>query len=289
MSSKLSKVVITGHCGFIGSHVYNHYRYQCCKVVGVDLQDENPVDIRDFKKLAEVCQGADLIIHLAAISSYTACEVNPHEAITTNVHGTRNVFEVAALNKSKVIFASSAAVYGDQDCPTPEYFTTAPQGVYASTKLQGELIANEFLGRGVQSIVCRFFNVYGSNANSQYAGVITKFLNAAAENRPLEIYGSGNQQRDFIHVDDVVSIINSLYMRMYAPKWPLKVNVGTGQGTSINALARVIIGLSRSQSFSLYKPSIAGGVEFSVADIKQLQLQSTIMPRNLIMGLETLL
>jgi UDP-glucose 4-epimerase len=285
MSSKLQKVVITGHCGFIGSYVYRHYK-DIANVVGIDIKAPHPIDIRDFGQLSKACQDADLIIHLAAVSSYKACEDNVATAITTNVDGTKNVFEVARLNNAKVIFASSAAVYGKQDFPAAEYFSPAPVGAYAATKLRGETIATEYMSKGVCSTICRFFNVYGHGANPEYAGVITKFIQSTIKREPIHIHGTGTQQRDFIYIKDVVEIIDRVHKRMEYPKWPLKLNVGTGQGTSISALSKVICGFTGSPFKPLHLPAFDSGVEYSVADTSILRNELKIVPRNIVMGLE---
>lgn len=286
MSINKQKVVITGHKGFIGTKLFDALQEKGLNPVGVDLLGDTPVDIRDLTHLQEVCQGATCIYHLAAISSYSACESNTKLAIETNVLATKNIFKIAKLNNSKVIFTSSASIYGDRTTPCSESSTPTPQGLYASTKLQGEVIAKEYASLGVASSCLRLFNVYGPQDPPK--NVISRFLFSAQQNLPIEIYGDGKQVRDFIFLDDVIACLLKVRTLTYRPMWPSIGNVGTGQGTSILTLAKAIIGLTGSTSEIILKDQ-QSGTKMSVADLTFSQNLYTSTPRNILTGLEELI
>jgi UDP-glucose 4-epimerase len=284
MQDKQQKIVITGHKGFIGSHLYNVYKKDSYyDVVGIDIKDENPKDIRDIDVLRDACKDAKVIYHLAAVSSLQACDDNPTDAGTTNIQGTRNILEVAKENNSKVIFSSSASVYGNQETPCGEYYYPDPQNYYAKSKLEGEIIVQEYISSGVTAVILRLFNVYGKGANPTYAGVITNFIDKAMKNEPL-IVKNGAQVRDFIHVSDVINAFQTFYTRSYSSQYPMVANIGTGQGTSILDLARVVIGLTGSSSEIIITEEDPG-VMYSEASIHIYKMHSSYPPINIVTGL----
>ena len=293
------KVVITGHCGFIGAHLYNLCS-AFAEVVGVDIKGATPIDITDYDALLEACQGADVIFHLAALSSESMCQINPALAQLTNVEGTRNVFEVAKVVGARVIFTSSAAVYGNIEGACAEWQVPYPNSIYGKTKLDGECIAQQYLSQGVVSCCARLFNVYGPDLYSlshKYArspkGVINIFVQKALHGQGhfLVIDSDGNQTRDFIHVLDVIDTLLALYHRTYSPQWPTIVNVGTGQSTSVYALARAVMGLAKQKTLNIcYTGSHnLDMIKHSLADTTQLRLVYKPIPRNILTGLEGML
>jgi len=289
MQNKQQKIVITGHKGFIGSRLYNLYKNDpFYNLVGIDLKGDIPIDIRDYKNLREACKDASVIYHLAAISSFKACDDDPNAAGTTNIQGTENVYKVAKEFNSRVIFASSAGIYGNQDTPCSEYFFPDPQGYYATTKLEGEVIAGKYLAEGVITTILRMFNVYGKGANPSYAGVVSNFVKRAMNNEPLIITGEGNQKRDFIYVDDVVDMFQTVYSRSFSSQYPLTLNVGTGQTTTIFDLASTVIGLTGSASKIIFSDADPG-VLHSEANISSVKMHWQYAPINIVTGLSRMI
>lgn len=275
------KVVITGSRGFIGSRLCRRLE-SCVDVTEVDLLAPTPVDIRDMKALEKACEGATLIYHLASISSYDACQADPDLARSTNVDGTNNIFKLAKKIGAKVVFASSAAVYGTSDTPCAEYFTPDPQGLYALTKRNGEILADEYWQ--VPCCCVRIFNVYGAGSK----GCIEKFLNYQKyhDGQAMFISNDGKAIRDFIHVDDVVEALIQIAERLELPKFPTVLNLGTGQGTKINTLATLIKYMAGNEDAGIWSYDKPDDVPYSVADPKLLNNIINFTPRNILTGLE---
>jgi len=217
--------IVTGACGFIGSHLVDELLEHGYRVIGIDNlrtgRRENIAaamvhsdfrlvidDIRN-ESLAEVIgERSDLLFHLAAISSVRESIENPILINDVNTRGTLNVLEVArSLGVKRVVFSSSAAVYGDpEEVPISEDAPYNPLSPYAASKIGAEMYLKSFHSSfGLDYAVLRYFNVYGPRqAYSAYSGVISIFINQALDNGPITIEGDGKQTRSFIHVEDVV-------------------------------------------------------------------------------------
>ena len=211
--------LVTGGAGFIGSNLVDALLGRGDRVRVLDdfstgrRQNLPPnIDliqgsVADAALVARAVQGVEVVYHLAAVVSVQQCLEQPVAANEVNVVGTSRILQAAAAaGARRVVFASSAAVYGDSPVlPKREELPPDPLSSYAVAKLSGEQ-----LGRtvpGVQFVALRFFNVYGprQNPHSQYAAAIPIFLTALEAGRPLPIFGDGSQTRDFTFVGDVVS------------------------------------------------------------------------------------
>ena len=223
----MGKYLITGVAGFIGSHTVANFLVNGHQVLGVDslrtgkidnlkssLQDANfrfeQIDIlnRSLLQATVTAYKPEAIIHLAALVSVVESVENPDLNISINVNGTQNVAEVARQsNVARLVFASSAAVYGEpQSIPISEDSTLKPENPYGAAKLEGESILLNYGRRyGMQTRCLRYFNVYGprQNPDSPYSGVISIFLRQAKSGEAVTVYGDGSQTRDFIFVEDV--------------------------------------------------------------------------------------
>ena len=268
-------IFVTGGTGFIGLHLINYLSNHGNKITAFDnfINSSNKInptnskikiingDILDYPLLSKSLKNIDVIIHLAAQISVIDSIKDPHNTMKVNVNGTQNVLDACIQNNIKNFIAiSTAAVYGNQDIELSEKSKTIPISTYGKSKLlMEEKIINFSKKNDLNSIILRFFNIYGSGQSPQHAGVITKFLNNIQENKPLEIYGNGNQTRDFIHIDDAVECI-SLAIKNIDKKIGKIYNVGSGKSTSILDIANLLLKLSGKNLPINFKPEIKGDI-----------------------------
>jgi UDP-glucose 4-epimerase len=275
----LGEVVVTGGAGFIGSAVVNLLLEKGYTVRVVD--DLSTGDLRNLpdhprlrfvkhdvtiaEGLDNVLNGAETIIHMAAVASVPECESNPMKAFKVNVRGLENIIKLGVKNSvKKIVFTSSAAVYGDVEEPVSEEAPPKPFSVYGHTKLLGETLLEN---SGVPSLVFRIFNAYGrTGAGVGTYGVVDRFLKNLKEGKPLEIYGDGKNVRDFIHVRDVANAI-ALSVEKDVDGFNV-FNLGTGRATTIYELANLVLKLS-SQGRVVMHPPRQGDIKYSVADISK--------------------
>jgi UDP-glucose 4-epimerase len=252
------KIIVTGGAGFIGSHIVDALIDEGYEVHVVDNlsagKKENVnekailhiVDIRDKEKLMPIFEGAKYVFHEAAMPRVQYSIENPIETNEINVTGLLNVLEASRLNKVKrLIFASSAAVYGDQEkLPATEDMIASPLSPYAAHKYIGEVYLKLYAQiYGLETVALRYFNVYGPRLDPEgaYPLVIGYFLKLSKQGLTLSITGDGNQTRDFVHVRDVARA-NLLAMRSDKVGKGEVVNIGTGKRFSVNYIAKLIGG-----------------------------------------------
>jgi len=279
----MEKILITGSSGQVGSYLVEHFseRYD---VIGLDIKNSGISevdtltirgDIRDKNVVNKVVNKVDIIIHTAAQLDINRSLENPILDADINIMGTLNLLNAARENKniSKFIYFGSAAVYGHPKyLPIDENHKVDPVSPYGLSKLTGEkycFLFNKIFDVPVVSI--RPFNIYGNreNPSSSYASIITKFVDAAERNKPLIIYGSGKQLRDFVYVEDVVSFVEIVMERndtvgeIY--------NLGSGQPTTILDVAKLVLKISgkSEETAILHKKEEKGKINHSYADIKK--------------------
>lgn len=256
------KILVTGGAGFIGSHLVaklaeehevvvldNFYSGKKDWVGNAKVIEG---DIRDSSDVARAIHGCSVVFHLAAISEARATDENL--VFNTNFLGSKNVFDAAKAAKAKVIFTSSAAVYGESR-GAKESDPTNPQNQYGKSKLKGEHAIPE------GSFVVRLFNVYGQRGH----GVVNKFAQAIPKYKGITIYGHGSQTRDYVHVDDVVSAL------LLGLKHEGVYNVGTGKDRSVTDVVQMISNLTRSTPEVTFAPATPGDVQRSRADISKIK------------------
>jgi len=245
--------LVTGGCGFIGAHLVrrlldegHHVRVLDDLSTGrrdsISANVELLVgDVADFGDVAAAVRGVDGCFHLAAIASVTRYRDDLVGCSRVNHMGTVNVLEVARRASVPVVYASSAAVYGNYGEETVTELTwPQPISSYGADKLSGELHAKALCADGGMSVrAFRFFNVYGpgQDPHSPYAGVISLFFDRALAGEPLRIYGDGRQTRDFVYVGDVCRF---LLKGMDAEPGFSVHNICTGRSISILDLAELI-------------------------------------------------
>jgi UDP-glucose 4-epimerase len=251
-------VLITGGCGFIGSHLAHAlveagHSVRILDNLSSGKRESAPKtaeliigDIADTETVSNATKGVDGIFHLAAIASVNQCTNEWRTSHHTNMLGTVTVMEAAAkVNASPVpvVYASSAAVYGDStELPLAEQAVTRPFSFYGLDKLNAELYA-KLAGSAYElhTVGVRLFNVYGAgqNPNSPYSGVISRFVDAARTEHAVTIFGDGEQTRDFIFIADIV---NLLQLALHHAKHTLYtiLNGATGRATSLLQLLSTI-------------------------------------------------
>lgn len=278
--AKFMEFVVTGGAGFIGKNITNILLKDGHEVSILDNlntgKKENlegvlenvefhQVDIRDYKKLEELMKNSDGVFHQAALTNVQESFTKQRDYEEVNIAGTENILKIANEFGIKVVFASSSSVYGDQSkIPIKEDSSRIPINPYGKTKLETEHLSEKYYKKGVESIGLRYFNVYGKGQNDAYAGVITKFLKNIDKGRPPIIFGSGEQTRDFIFVEDV-ALANIAAMKNNITNDFF--NIGTGKKTSINELANLMIKLSGKDLKPIHKNPLEGDVQDSQADI----------------------
>jgi UDP-glucose 4-epimerase len=221
----LKDIIITGGTGFIGRNIKNRLekRYNI-----KDISKSNGGDIRNSETFLNI--NSDLVIHLAAINRSD----NLKEMFETNVNGTLNVLEFCRKNKTKLIFASSAAIYGNCSPPAKEEYKTNPVSFYGLTKLFGEELC-EFYNKifGLDITILRIFNIYGPN---QKEGLLIPDILSKIKNGKTISIKNPFSVRDFIYVDDVIDAISkSINLNGFHI-----INIGTGKGTEIRYLAELM-------------------------------------------------
>jgi UDP-glucose 4-epimerase len=245
------RILVTGGAGFIGFHLCKRLSELTADLTIYDNLSSGKIDnvkdvpkakfvkgdILDLQKLCSM-EKSDLIYHLAAQVVVPYSMENPVEDFETNARGTLNVLEKARKNDAKLVFASSAAVYGNPDIfPTAENYGFNPFSCYGLSKVVGEEYCNMYASQyGLDITILRFANVYGPRCH----GVINDFFDKIWKNpNTLEIIGTGLQSRDFVHVSDVVDALvlcgqkESTVGKTY--------NLGYGETTKIIDLAKMIL------------------------------------------------
>jgi UDP-glucose 4-epimerase len=254
----METLLVTGGEGFIGGKIV-----ELSGAKSYDLKSDE--DILDSERLSIACRDVTGIFHCAAKISVPESFQKPEEYYLTNVGGTRAVIQAAESRGSKVVFSSSAAVYGESDQLVQETDTPEPLSPYAENKRDGESLLNKAT---CPSVILRYFNVYGPGQSAEYAGVITAFIRAALEGNDLTVYGDGTQVRDFVYVEDVARAnIAALESSIQGEVF----NIATGRKTSISELAEEITRLTSSSSKILYAPAREGDIVYSQADVSKAQ------------------
>ena len=271
--------LVTGGAGFIGSHLTRAllacgHRVTVLDNLSVGRRETVPEqarfvhgDVRDDVAVADALKDVDCVFHLAAQVTIRGSFDRFIEDLDTNVMGTARVLKSLDPGAIKwFVLASSMAVYADAPAPTPldEAHTTRPLSPYGVGKLAAESVARQILeARGIPMSALRYFNTYGpGQAYTPYVGVITIFVTRLLQGEAPTIFGDGEQQRDFVHVEDIAAATLS------APgREPGTYNLGTGRGTTLNALAALLTERIAPHRKPVHAPPQPGELRYSIADI----------------------
>jgi UDP-glucose 4-epimerase len=276
--------LVTGGAGFIGSHLVDRLVDADHEVIVIDNFSTGKAgnlshsrglpnfqlvrtDVRRMpRSLLKRLKRIDTVVHLAAL---TGVQQSVRDSVSTtevNVVGTLNVLEAArALKAERVVFASSAAVYGTpRTLPIAEDAIISPISPYGASKAAAELYLGSFQeNHGIDAVSLRYFNVYGPRQTaSQYAGVISIFAKRALNQQSLQIFGDGSQTRDFIFVSDVV---DATMASLEATHENRAFNIASGNEVTILELAKVIQRITGSESELEFCPPRSGDIPRSVA------------------------
>jgi len=245
----MSRIAVTGGAGFVGSNLVRALLEENHEVVvlddfstglksnlkGLDVQ-LHEISLIDAEKVSKVLEKSEYIFHLGARGSVPRSIKNPRATMDVNVTGTLNVLESARKTGASVAFSSSSSVYGSNlELPKNEKMWMAPLTPYAASKLSGEaLVASYAASFGISAITYRFFNIFGpwQRPDHDYAAVIPKWIWKLMYNQSIEVFGDGNQSRDFTYVDTVVSVlIRGLKEKVNHPN---PVNLAFGSRITLN-------------------------------------------------------
>ena len=285
------RVLVTGGAGFIGSHLVDALVARGDEVVVLDDlstgRRENLAaagasarlivgSVDDLDTVRGAVEGCALVYHEAAVASVQRTVEAPTQTQRTNLAGTLNVLEAArGAGVRRVVFAGSAAVYGDTETmPLVESQTPRPMSPYAIEKLASE----QYMGvwsalYGLETVTLRYFNVFGprQDPGSPYSGVISIFVDRLITGRVPTIFGDGKQTRDFVYVEDVVRA-NLLAGTADAPTVSGRVfNVARGEATDLNALYTILAEVCGVSAPVGYAPARAGDIRHSLANIGALR------------------
>ena len=289
--------LVTGGAGFIGSHLVRHLLKNNWNVRvldnftsgkrenlnGINLNFELVAgDIRDERIVKGAVKGVDVIFHEAAFVSVPQSMQQPGECFDVNVRGTENLIQAGReAGVSRIVLASSAAVYGDNDAmPLTEEMLTRPLSPYAASKNINEIMARMFTrAYDFEVTSLRYFNVFGprQNPDSQYAAAIPTFIKRCLEGKPITIYGDGGQTRDLIFVEDVVKA-NLLAAENKSAAGRV-FNICSGRETRLLDLIEELLALFPNAHSPIFSEPRSGDIYRSVGDPTSAQKYLGFIPQ----------
>ncbi len=285
----MSKVLVTGGAGFIGSHLTEALlrKGHCVRVLddfstgkreNLVFNKEYPSleiiegDIRHLATCQKAVKDIEFVFHQAALPSVQRSVEDPLGSNAVNAGGTLNILFAAREEKVKrVIYASSSSIYGDTPTlPKKEEMPPTPLSPYALQKYIGEQYCRLFYELyGLETVSLRYFNIFGprQDPNSVYSAVIPKFIDALLQSCPPTIFGDGEQSRDFTYIENVVQA-NLLAMSAEHLHGEA-INIACAERTSLNQLVNLLRKILGSRVTPVYEEPRKGDVKHSLADIRK--------------------
>jgi dTDP-glucose 4,6-dehydratase len=265
----MTTCLVTGGCGFLGSHLCDYLLERGNRVVCVDNLDtgslENIEHIRspdfrfvnqDLTEYVTVDEPVDFIYHLASPASPIDYARLPLRTLKVGSYGTHHMLGVAKFKRARFLLASTSEVYGDPEVhPQPESYwgnvnPIGPRGVYDEAKRYGEAMTMAYhRQQGVDTAIARIFNTYGARMRPHDGRAVPTFLRQALQDKPLTVYGDGSQTRSFCYVDDLVRGLVDLALSGYHEP----VNLGNPGEFTILDLAETVIEVTGSRSEILFE------------------------------------
>ena len=263
-------VLITGAAGFLGSHLCDLFISKGYKVIGIDnlvtgnlnnishLIKESNFKFRkiDITENFQLDEKIDFILHFASPASPIDYLKIPLETMRVGSLGTENILKIALKNKARILIASTSEVYGDPlEHPQKEDYygnvnPIGPRGVYDEAKRFQEALTTAYHKfHGLDIRIARIFNTYGSRMRTNDGRALPTFICQALKNKPLTVFGDGNQSRSFCYVDDLIEGVYKLLKSDYTKP----INLGNPDEITINQFANEIIYLSGGNSTIIYK------------------------------------
>ena len=281
----MKRALVTCGAGFIGSHLVDGLLARGYQVRVLDnfatgrrenlarMLDQIDLlegDVRNLTTVHTAMRKVDVVFHQAALPSVSRSVANPLESNEVNITGTLNVLVAARdAGVKRVVYAASSSAYGNtQVLPKVETMPADPLSPYAISKLAGEMYMRAFAQLyGISTVSLRYFNVFGprQDPNTQYAGVIAKFVTCALQGKSYPVHGDGEQSRDFTYVENAVQA-NVLAAETQIEGAPV-VNIAFGARTTLNQLIAMLNELTGQNLAAQYGAERAGDVRHSHADI----------------------
>lgn len=278
----VESALVTGGAGFIGSHLAERLTEYCTVTVYDDFSTGRPgnvpdvaalveADVRDTDRIQSAVAEAEVVYHHAAQVSVRKSVETPTDSRAVNVDPLIDILEAARGTDTRVVFASSAAIYGHpRYTPIDETHPKQPTSPYGLEKLTGDHYCRLYHDRyDVKTVALRYFNAYGPRQQGgDYSGAISIFRDQAQANDPITVEGDGTQTRDFVHVDDIVQANLRAATTNHIGE---AFNIGTGSTITIQELAKTIRDISESNSDIVHVAPREGDIDHSQADITTAQ------------------
>jgi nucleoside-diphosphate-sugar epimerase len=276
---KGKRILVTGASGFIGRHLTTELQKQGAKVLALDVQDNNPVDLRDWHRLEDFGNELgklDLAYHLAGLMFVPYSFENPREIYEVNVLGTLNLLELCRLHKAeKVVFASSYVYGPPQYLPIDEEHPLNPTSPYARSKVMGENLLKAFHeDYGLKYTILRPFNIYGEGQSDNF--LIPTILKQMACGK-IELVDP-EPKRDFLYINDMVDA----YLKVGEnDSGDLEIfNIGAGSSYSVDEIVQILMGIWGKQVDVSYKHSRRRNEIMNVvADVQKAKKELGWTPR----------
>jgi len=292
-----NRYLVTGGAGFIGSHIVMRLVQDGAVVRVVDNLSTGQIqrldrvrsaielvqgDLADEAVAKNVVDGMDFVVHQAAVPSVQRSLLDPLGTNQANVVGTLNLLESSRrAGIRRFVYAASSSAYGDTEVlPKHEDMPANPLSPYALQKFVGERYCKLYYELyGLETVGLRYFNVFGpgQDPHSEYSAVIPRFINSLLGNRPITIFGDGEQSRDFTFVENVVEA-NLLALGALTAAGKM-CNIGCGERITLNQLVAILEEELGAKAQVSHLPPKLGDVRHSLADIERARAILNYQPR----------